>query len=89
MAIQIDLFFAPHCSACRRFRPRLKQWAAAHKNTLVVRELNVLEHLDEAVSAGVLRTPTVVVDGRVRLSGQFTDGAFEALVRELRIEKRT
>ncbi len=49
----------------------------------MMRELDVLTHLDEAVSAGVIRTPTVVVDGRVRLAGAITDAALTALLREL------
>lgn len=85
MTLQIDLFYAPHCSACRRVRPRLRRLVAAHGNRLRLRELDVVAHLDDAVNAGVMRTPTVVVNGRVRLAGAITDAALTALLRELGI----
>ena len=83
MSLQVDLFYAPHCSACRRVRPRLRRLVAAHGNRFKLRELDVVAHLDEAVRAGVLRTPTVVVNGRVRLAGAITDAALAALLREV------
>jgi len=43
-----------------------------------LRELDVVAHLDEAVRVGVLRTPTLVVDGQVRLAGAITESAFTA-----------
>ncbi len=81
--MQIDLFYAPYCSSCRRVRPLLRRLAAAQRERLVLRELDVVEHLDEAVSAGVFRTPAVVIDGQVRLAGTITETALKGLLREL------
>lgn len=83
--MQINLFYAPHCSSCRRIRPILRRLAATQREKLVVRELDVVEHLDEAVSAGVLRTPAIVIDGKVRLTGVITPTALNALLRELQL----
>ena len=84
MTVQIDLFYAPYCSACRRVRPKLKRLAAPHAE-IRLRELDVIEHLDDAVSAGVRTTPTVVVNGKIRLSGAITEAAFKALLNELNV----
>lgn len=81
--MQIDLFYAPYCHSCGRVRPLLRRLAAAQRERLVLRELDVVEHLDEAVSAGVLCTPAVVVDGQVRLAGSITEAALKGLLREL------
>lgn len=83
--MQINLFYAPHCSSCRRVRPMLRRLAATQREKLVIRELDVVEHLDEAVSAGVLRTPAIVIDGKVRLTGAITQAALNALLRELQL----
>lgn len=87
--MHIDLYYAPHCSACRRVRPRLRRLVAAYGDQLELRELNVVNHLDEAVSARVMRTPAVVVNGRVRLAGAIADAALTALLRELGIPEAT
>lgn len=87
--MQISLFYAPYCSSCRRVRPLLRRLAAAQREKVVLRELDVVEHLDEAVSAGVLRTPAVVIDGKVRLAGRITEAALNALLRELKLTEST
>jgi len=86
MALHIDLFYALHCNVCGQARPRLRRLVAAHGGRLMLRELDVVTHLDEAVSAGVLRTPTVVVNGRVRLAGAISDAAVSTLLRELDVD---
>lgn len=63
----------------------LRRLAATQREKLVIRELDVVEHLDEAVSAGVLRTPAIVIDGKVRLTGAITQAALNALLRELQL----
>lgn len=87
--MQINLFYAPYCSSCRRVRPLLRRLAASQREKVVLRELDVVEHLDEAVSAGVLRTPAVVIDGKVRLAGAITEAALNALLRELKLTEST
>lgn len=81
--MQIDLFYAPYCNSCRRVRSLLRRLAATQHERLVFRELDVVEHLDEAVTAGVLRTPAVVIDGQVRLAGAITKTALKGLLHEL------
>ena len=88
MTVQIDLFYAPFCNACRRVRPKLKRLAAPHTE-IRLRELDVIEHLDDAVRAGVRTTPTVVVNGQIRLSGAITEAAFRALLNELKVAEST
>lgn len=86
MPVQVDLFYAPHCGACRRVRPRLRRLASRYSESILVRELDVLEHLDEAVTAGVRCTPSVVVGGRVQLAGAVTESALVKLLEELKRE---
>lgn len=83
MSIRIDVFYTPQCSACGKVVPRLKRLAAQRGESVVVRELSVLNTLDAAVAAGVRVTPTVVVRGRPRLSGAIGAAAFSALLDEL------
>lgn len=83
MALRVDVFYAPHCRACGKVIPRLKRLAARRGEAIILRELNVLEHLDAAVSAGVRITPTIVVRGRARLSGAIENAAFSDLLDEL------
>lgn len=80
--MQISLFYAPYCSSCRRVRPLLRRLAATQREKVELREL-------DAVSAGVLRTPAVVIDGKVRLSGAITEAALNALLRELKLTQST
>lgn len=87
--MQIDLFYAPHCSSCRRVRPILRRLAATQREAIELRELDVVEHLDEAVSVGVLRTPTVVINGKVRLTGAITEAALNSLLHEVKLEGST
>ena len=87
--MQISLFYAPYCSSCRRIRPILRRFVESQPETLALRELDVVDHLDEAVGAGVLRTPAVVIDGKVRLAGAITEAALNALLRELRPSEPT
>lgn len=87
--MQINLFYAPYCSSCRRIRPMLRRFVASQPETFVLRELDVVDHLDEAVSAGVLRTPAVVIDGKVRLAGAISEAALNALLRELKLTEST
>lgn len=87
--MRIDLYYAPYCSACRRVRPRLRRLVAAHGDKLRLRELDVVTHLDAAVSARVIRTPALVVNGRVRLAGAITDAALAALLQELGVPGAT
>jgi predicted DsbA family dithiol-disulfide isomerase len=85
--VQIDLYYAPHCSACRRVRPRLRRLVAARGDRLTLRELDVVAYLDEG--ARVMRTPSIVVNGRVRLAGAMTDAALAVLLRELAMPGET
>jgi thiol-disulfide isomerase/thioredoxin len=87
--MQFSLFYASHCSSCRRVRPLLRRLAASQREKVVLRELDVLEHVDEAVSAGVLRTPALVIDGRVRLTGAITEADLNGLLRELKLTEST
>ena len=86
VALQIDLFYVSHCSACHRVLPRLRRIASGYGSSVLVRELDVLEYLDEAVAAGVRCTPSLVVQGHVRLAGAFTDSALKALLEELELK---
>lgn len=89
MDVQIDLYYAPHCSACGRIRPRLRRLVAEQGGRLQLRERDVVHHLEAAVRARVVRTPAIVVNGRVRLAGAVSDAALHALLRELGVAAAT
>jgi predicted DsbA family dithiol-disulfide isomerase len=86
MPVRIDVFYAAHCGGCRRVIPRLKQLVAG-RDDVVLREMDILEHLDAAVAAGVRVTPTLVVRGRARLSGNIGKAAFLDLLEKLTDER--
>lgn len=86
MPVRIDVFYAAHCSACRAVIPRLKR-LVDQRDDVVLREMDILEHLDAAVASGVRVTPTLVVRGRARLSGNIGGAAFLALLEKLTDER--
>ena len=66
----IQLFTAPGCSNCGEARELLRQVLdELALCDLCLEVLDVVEHLDLAVSLGVLATPAIVIDGRLAITG--------------------
>lgn len=59
----VVLFYSPYCDDCGRARELMRRAPAGW------RACNVLVSLEEAVTLGVRRTPTLVVDDRVQAVG--------------------
>jgi hypothetical protein len=81
MSVIVDLIHAPACARCADDRESLRQ--AAHSiagDALIWRDLDVIEHLDYAVSLGVLTVPAVAINGRLVFSSLPTS---EQLMRAL------
>lgn len=69
MAVTVDLIHVPACERCADGREALRQVAhAVLGDALTWRDLNVIEHLDYAVSLGVLTLPAVAINGRLVFS---------------------
>jgi len=69
MRADLHLYYAPHCPICQGAKAVVEQAAGALKLDNPVQERNVVEHLDEAVAAGVRRTPALTLNGRLIAAG--------------------
>jgi hypothetical protein len=69
MSVTVDLIHAPACERCADSREVLRRVAqTVIGSALEWRDLNVIEHLDYAVSLGVLTLPAVAINGRLVFS---------------------
>jgi thioredoxin-like negative regulator of GroEL len=69
MPVTVDLIHAPACARCADSREALRQAAqTVAGEALIWRDLDVIEHLDYAVSLGVLTVPAVAINGRLVFS---------------------
>lgn len=63
----IEIFTAPGCSKCSKAKIRieklLKEMSAVEHFT--VREVNIVEELDYAVSLSILTTPSIAINGEL------------------------
>lgn len=64
MAVKIEVFAAPGCSACAQARAQLKA-VAAEFDGVSWREVDLLQEIDYAVALGVLVTPAIAIDGEL------------------------
>ena len=65
-SITIELFSASACNRCARAKQRLEAMVNEFdEGAIAYRGVDVLEELDYAVSMGVLRTPSIAIDGEV------------------------
>jgi len=68
--IKIELFSSNFCDRCEKAKQRIQEMLDQFSDDAIVyRELDVLEHLDYAVSLGVLTTPTIVINGELAFTG--------------------
>lgn len=66
MLLRLEFFYSPYCPRCRQAREHLRSIAADWPaGELSLSELDVLQHLDRAVAAGVLRTPALAINGEL------------------------
>lgn len=65
MSVRIEVISAPGCGKCSSAQSELRAVALAvlGDGNVDWRELSVLEHIDYAVSLGVLSMPAIAVDG--------------------------
>jgi hypothetical protein len=69
MSVTVDLIHAPACERCAESREALRRVAqSVFGGALKWRDLNVIEHLDYAVSLGVLTLPAVAINGHLVFS---------------------
>jgi len=69
MYVAVDLIHAPACARCEEHREALREVArSVLGQALAWRDLDVIEHLDYAVSLGVLTLPAVAINGRLVFS---------------------
>jgi len=62
----IDLFWASSCSRCQQAKLGIKKAIEQLDNKrLSYRELDVLEEIDYAVKIGVLKTPSIAINGNL------------------------
>lgn len=81
MTLDLEFFYSPYCSQCEKTRAHMQSLAATwSKERVRLREINVLENLDRAVTVGVLRTPALAIDGKL-VGGITSPKALEKLLR--------
>jgi len=69
MSVIVELLHIPGCVRCADSREPLRKAAqAAAADELIWRDLDVLEHIDYAVTLGVLTLPAVAINGRLIFS---------------------
>jgi len=64
----LKLFIANHCLSCPDARTRVRQFAHANVEVVVV-ERNVDEERDAATGYGLIASPAIVIDGSAVLYG--------------------
>ncbi len=83
MAVRLELFYSPYCPHCGRARALLRALAAVWPpGALQLRELDVVEEIERAVALGVVRTPTLAIDGTLLAGRVISRKALEKLLRE-------
>lgn len=66
MTVTVDLFTSGGCPRCARATKLLKRIVESiGADSLVLRQVDVVEAIDYAVALGVLSTPAVAVDGEL------------------------
>ena len=69
MSVTIELLHIPGCMRCADSRVALRQAAqAVARDELIWRDLNVIEHMDYAVSLGVVTLPALAINGHLTFS---------------------
>lgn len=81
MPTLIELFSAPHCSNCASVAKQIEARFAG--DNIELRRRNVLENIDRAVDLGILRTPALVIDGRLVHQGAVSTKRLEQLLSEV------
>lgn len=71
-AIEVDLYVSPDCPRCAAMLQNLAALNTVRGRPLTIHRRDVLEHLDDAVAAGVRATPAFVLNGRLLASGRLT-----------------
>lgn len=69
MTIKVEVFSSPGCSRCGEARAVLRRIAEEIGGGRIAwREVDVLAEMDYAVALGVLSTPAIAVNGRLRFT---------------------
>ena len=69
MSVIVELLHVPGCVHCADSRAALRQAAqTVAGDDLIWRDLDVIEHMDYAVSLGVLTLPAVAINGHLAFS---------------------
>ena len=88
MTVQLELFYSPYCTRCRKARKQVRSLTAHWPSErLRFRELDVLQELDRAVAVGVLRTPALAIDGQLIAGPVPSSRTLETLLRQ-RLKKQ-
>jgi thioredoxin 1 len=65
--VSVELFFAAGCSKCAEVRDALRT-AAESAGRVEWKEIDIAKNPDRAVDAGVVSTPAVAIDGKLRFA---------------------
>lgn len=70
MSVRVEVFASPGCSKCGHAKEVLREIAEdIGGGRIELREVDVVDELDYAVSLGVLSTPAIAIDRRLVFTG--------------------
>jgi glutaredoxin len=84
--VKVELLTSPGCHKCAAAQDRIRELIASFgSDRITLRDVNVLDELDYAVSLGVLTLPAIAIDGvLVFTSLPTTDALRTELAKHLR-----
>lgn len=89
MSTIVELLHVPGCVRCADSRETLRQTARAIAgDELVWRDLDVVEHMDYAISLGVLTLPAVAINGQLTFSSLPTPDQLRRVLTDLQTRER-
>ncbi len=91
MVVNLELFYSPYCSRCRKAREQVRSFASSwSREQIQLREVDVLQELDRAVAVGVLQTPALAINGELVAAPIPSGRALDTLLRgRIRRQKRS
>lgn len=85
--MELHLYYSPYCPRCQGIGDVVEQSARNAGFSDAVRMRNVLEHIDEAVAAGVRTTPALTLNGRLLASGHLDSNNLAGVLEQALMEE--
>ena len=77
--MKIEVFYTPTCPNCPPAKAALRKFIKEHKE-IEYSEINAYDHQDRVMELGFRMVPTIVVDGKVWMTGVPTEEQLKGLL---------